>query len=540
MKFPPQRTNKPAINVSAPSSLSLAAPPSRYFTVRFFKGCCRFVFSRRMVWLLAILISLGVLYYQFENWNGARELKEARERMFARTGTNDYRTMLADEVPEEKNFFAIPVIKSWRVKDNNKYTAGGYRHQFPGDKLLPDNYDAPLAVEKAGRSALDLAAWEKKRAKSGKPIPEGQSAAAVIYGEIGDGRGIIPQLISGLDRPESQAIPCRKACYEAAGWELQKVKIPSYSSVFSTQNALAIHLRTAALSGDAAKTRDVARVMLRLGDAFNDPSIVSQLIGAAIHQVTLEALNEALGCRTLTDEDFRILTQWLAAANDVAQVESMFRFQMLNMDAAFASMRATQIRDKKLESALVASVIDKGDFIARQFIFSLLYGPSGWFDANHAFFLENALLHCGQPGDEGWRAGKKGAEAVAHGAGPASVLCSKGKFTLLNPRRALAILETPALTNIWSRAADNLFKRRCAILTCALRRHQLAHGTFPATLAELDAALLPSPQTDPAKAGAPMGYRPAEKGFLLWSVGNDRNDDSGDAEKDWLWSHEAM
>jgi hypothetical protein len=36
-----------------------------------------------------------------------------------------------------------------------------------------------------------------------------------------------------------------------------------------------------------------------------------------------------------------------------------------------------------------------------------------------------------------------------------------------------------------------------------------------------------------------MNYRLTEKGFLLWSVGMDRVDDGGDAEKDWIWRHEA-
>jgi hypothetical protein len=493
-----------------------------------------------MVWLLAILVSLGVLLYQYENWNGARELREVRARMIARAGTDDFRTLQPAIVQEEENFFAIPVIKSWRVPATNKDVAGGYTHTFPGDKMLPDKYDAPPEARTPGRWRLDWAAWEKKRIKAGKPVPAGQSPAAVVKAEIGDSRGVLPQLIAGLDRPFSQAIPCWRATCEAAGGDILKMGLPAFSQIFSTQEALALHLRTAALTGDAAKTRDVAGVMLRLGTAFSDSTILANLVGLAINNVTLSALNEALACRTLTDHDLRRITEWLAVTNDVAQVESMFRFQMLATDQAFTLYKSSGQEKSPVRDRWLGSLRDRKDFTAWQFTTALTLGPSGWWNCNHAFFLENALLSSGEPGDEGWRAGAKGAETAQRRTSRASILYANGNFMVLNPRRSLASLHAPAINHLWNHAADNLFHRRCAILTCALRRHQLAHGTFPATLAELDAAFLPSPQTDPAKAGAPMGYRLTEKGFLLWSVGNDRNDDGGDADKDWLWSHEVM
>jgi hypothetical protein len=523
-------------------SMSPAAPVrvrSRYFTVRFFKSIFRFLFSLRMVWLLVILVSLVVLLYQYENWNGARELRDVRARMIARAGTADFRTLQPAIVPEEENFFAIPVIKSWREPTDNKDVAGGYTHKFPGTAMLPDKYDPPQELRTPGRSVLDWAAWEKKRVKAGKPVPAGQSPAAVVKAEIGDSQGVLPQLIAGLDRPSSQAMPCWKAGYEAAGGDILKTGLPAFSAIFTMQEALALHLRTAALTDDAAKTRDVAGVMLRLGSAFSDSTILANLVGIAVNNVTLSALNEALECRTLTDQDLRKITEWLSVTNDVAQVESMFRFQMLATDEVFNLYKSSGEEKRPTRDRWLGSWRDRNDFTAWQFTTALTLGPSGWWDSNHAFFLENAVLSSGEPGDEGWRAGAKGAETAERRTPRAAILYAKGDFMLLNPRRSLAALHAPAFHNFWNHAADNLFRRRCAILTCALRRHRLAHGTFPATLAELGRSLVPSPQTDPAKAGAPMGYRLTDKGFLIWSVGADRNDDGGDADKDWQWYHDV-
>jgi hypothetical protein len=279
--------------------------------------------------------------------------------------------------------------------------------------------------------------------------------------------------------------------------------------------------------------------MLRLGDAFNDPIIVGHLVLMALHQVTLDALNEGLGCRNLSDNDFQRIQEWLATINEVTRVETMFRCELLQTEPAFETFRK-QVQESREDTSWIDRIAGNENFGSVMFSFAMRHGPSGWYDTNRACYIENALLHCGGTGDEGWRAGVKGAETVAKGAAATATLYSNGKFMLPNPRRALAMCGIPALSNIWHKAAQNLFKRRCAILTCALRRYRLAHGAFPASLADLDGPLLPSPQTDPAKAGSPMGYKLTEKGFLLWSVGDDRNDDGGETGKDWLWSHEVM
>jgi hypothetical protein len=522
------------------NSITLPCPSvvrSRYFTLRFGKWLGRFLFNRRMVWLLAIVASLVVLFYQYENWNGARELQAARAHMIARTGTDDFRTLLPAVVPEEENFFAIPVIKSWLVPD--KTVPGILNRQFPGDRLLPEKYDAPSVVKTAGRSVLDLAAWEQKRLKAGKPLPAGQSAASVLCNEIGDGHGIIPQLIAGLDRPKSQMIPCLRASIEASGGDFLRAQIPVTHGLLDTMNALGLHLRAAALSGDAAKTRDIAGVMLRLSDAFNEPQIVFQLIARGVSQVTLDALNEGLGCRSLTDSDFRRIQEWLGTVDDVAQTRTMFCCEILKSEPAFAAFRS-QLREKGPDKSWLARIRDGDDFGAVQFDLAFRYGPSGWYDTNRASFIESALLYSGGPGDEGWRAGLQGAETVGRNMSAAAMLYSNGKFGVLNPRRCLGIRAIPNMSSVWSRVAHTLFHRRCAILTCALRRHRLAHGSFPASLTDIAPAFLPAPQTDPAKAGAPMGYRPTEDGFLLWSAGDDRNDDGGDPDKDWLWIHRFL
>ena len=427
-------------NLNSPSP---AAEPSRFFTVRLarflgrrIRSVGRFVFSRRMVWTLAIFASLLVLLYQYENWNGARELAATRQRMIARAGTENYMDLLPPDVPDEENFYSIPEIVSWRVPDAN--AAGGFKYQFPGDRLLPEHFANPPAIlEEPGCHRLDLEGWAKDQATAGYALPPDKSPAEALYSMLGDGAGIIPRLIAGLDRPQSLLIPSRRSIIAAAGGELAKTKIPAASSCFPTQRNLALHLRVAGLAGDAGRTRDLAGVMLRLADGMgHDITFVGGLVCMALNGVTLTALNEALACRTLTDADFRSLSDWLAAFDDVRSTERMFLGGLLATDAAFGSLvQALRENDQGYLETF-------GALKQRGWLRALLWGPSGWLDTNRAFLLEQSLAHAGTGEGEIWPSGAQGAIDVAGSVAP----CSSGSliYSFIRSRPVIASSNCPS------------------------------------------------------------------------------------------------
>ena len=69
--------------------------------------------------------------------------------------------------------------------------------------------------------------------------------------------------------------------------------------------------------------------------------------------------------------------------------------------------------------------------------------------------------------------------------------------------------------------------RRQAIIACALERCYLERKAYPAALAELVPAFVPSIPNDPID-DKPMRYRQTNDGrYMLWSVAFDQNDDNG-------------
>jgi len=84
----------------------------------------------------------------------------------------------------------------------------------------------------------------------------------------------------------------------------------------------------------------------------------------------------------------------------------------------------------------------------------------------------------------------------------------------------------------------------------ALKRYQLKHGEYPATLAALVPEFVSKVPHDPMD-GQPLRYRSNQDGtFLLYSIGDDGKDDGGDptptgkfkgwqAGRDWVWPQPA-
>ncbi len=93
--------------------------------------------------------------------------------------------------------------------------------------------------------------------------------------------------------------------------------------------------------------------------------------------------------------------------------------------------------------------------------------------------------------------------------------------------------------------------KQLTVTAIALKRHKLRHGNFPADLAALVPEFLPAVPLDPVNA-QPLHYKPNADGtFLLYSIGEDAEDNGGDPTptnpktfwwqcgRDWVWPQPA-
>ena len=85
----------------------------------------------------------------------------------------------------------------------------------------------------------------------------------------------------------------------------------------------------------------------------------------------------------------------------------------------------------------------------------------------------------------------------------------------------------PALEKGANKFAAAEALRRCAMTAIAVERYRLEHnGSLPESLAGLSKELMPESPIDPF-SGEPLQFKQTEFGYLIYSIGPDREDDDG-------------
>lgn len=97
--------------------------------------------------------------------------------------------------------------------------------------------------------------------------------------------------------------------------------------------------------------------------------------------------------------------------------------------------------------------------------------------------------------------------------------------------RMMTKMTIPSLAKSFDRDAQLTATLRCALTALAVERFRIAHeGKLPATLVELVPQYLADVPSDPYN-GKPLLFKPLTKGFVVYSLGDDGDDDGGRPKK---------
>jgi hypothetical protein len=507
------------------SSIPGTMDPSRLYSVRIARWIFRLVWNRRVGWALVCLISLLTLYYQWENRRSALELKAAHQRMVERIGTDDWVAFAAPGVPDEQNLFALPVIEQWLKRDKERV-----RYVIPPGVFLPPGFVKPKMIENSDDKIfrVDFSDWAAVRdLNGGKP-------AVVMNRELGDGNGLLPKIAAGLSRPFSAWKPAQREGYAAAGDNPYEAGQPHLGNVNDTMRDLALHLRVAAAAGDVEKARSTALILLRLfpESATSHHWLVGSLVSIASHGIAFEGIQDALSHPVWEEGGLRMLQLQLGKINDLEVMDRGMSLEVLTGFGAGLHIRETCRKGWAATDMLYFGPDDdswREQAVRTATRLAYVYGPTGWHDANTAFYAETYLDMLGPKGGTAWLGGR------ARGVALQKRRDEEYRHLDWNMRRKIGAVTLPNVGNLFDAAAEVLFRRRCLIIACALEKYRMKHGAFPASLDALRDDLKPFPVNDPARPEILPGYRLEEGGYLLWSAGPDAKDDGGVKDKDWLW-----
>lgn len=494
---------------------------SRHCSVRVARWLARLVWNRYAGWTLVCLTSLVTLYFQWENRRSALELKAAHQRMVDRIGTDDWIAFAAPGVPDEQNLFALPVVEQWLHRDGKQI-----RYIIPKNVFLPPGFVKPEIIENGPHktSHIDFSAWASARDL------KGEKPAIVMHRELGDGNGLLPQLAAGLSRPFSAWKPAQREEFAAAGANPYTAIQPNVGNVNDTMRDLGLHLRVAAAAGDVEKTRSTALILLRLipEACTSHHWLIGSLVSVATHGLAFEAVQDALSQPAWNEEGLRMLQLQLGKINDLEVMERGMSMEILTGFGAGIHIRES-LRKGGSASKELLLVNEDDSWANRATRLAYIYGPTGWHDANIAFFAETYLDMLGPKGETAWMEGTARGELLKQRRD------EEYRHLGWNMRRKLGALTLPNIGNLFDAAARVLFHRRCLIIACALEKHRMKLGSFPVSLDAVLDDLKPFPINDPARPKQMPGYRLEPGGYLLWSAGPDAKDDGGTKDKDMLW-----
>lgn len=510
-------------------------PSHLWYSVRLARWCWRLVWNRRTAWTLIILVSFTTLYYQWENWRSARELVETRKRVMARIGTDNLLDLAPPRIPDEQNWFANAVFESWirPQSPNGPQTM----YATPENALLPKSFVMPAVIESNDGNAetLDLAAWMKQRFANVTP-PQDATPEALFARDLGDGNGLLPKLAVGLSRPYSMMKPDRREGIEKSQGNPWAIDITNFRHANQLQRQLGLHLRSAALIKDQGKARDTTLIMLRFSEASSNHALVGCLVSMALHGMAFDAMQDAMNHGAWSEAALPLLQHRLAAFDDLQNMDLALSSEALRLFQTAASIHAQQVN---LADMFVPGIVAEPRWKTRlwnhAFHWLAAYGPIGWHDANIAYWTDRELEALGPPGPTSWLGASDRYFRVSKAARAVLYYNDDEAFVWPNPRRFIGAMAFPNLGNISKSAAECLFKRRCLIIGCALERYRLQHGAFPDSLDAVKAELASFKVNDPARPDQPMGYRLEPTGYVLWSAGEDAQDNGGVMGEDWLW-----
>jgi hypothetical protein len=254
----------------------------------------------------------------------------------------------------------------------------------------------------------------------------------------------------------------------------------------------------------------VESVIVSLGASRSvnqEPTILSYLVYVASGGITLESLERILNRIPLTDAQLSKLAAAIQESENHHALTRAFvgdRCMYINF---FPGLRA----GKYSFYDFTGSMGDE-DALWRRFLF-LAYKTTGLLELDEREYLDNMERYV------------KATQLLP----PESIAASDAvneTVEHLDSFRLLSRLQLPALDIVMRKAARCDAKIRDTQTSLAIERYRLANGKLPNQLSDLVPTFLPSVPTDPFD-GKPLRYKTLSKGYIVYSVGEDREDNGG-------------
>jgi hypothetical protein len=478
------------------------------------------IWLKRVLFVVAALITLAVLAVVFEGWRGKRAWLKLKAELEAKGERFDLAAFIPKPVPEAENFAMTPFFASllkyhhtgdppvivWH--DSN----GLERAQSTTLSGAREGTPAPFGARDKGQPT-DLKVWQEYcHSNKNFSLPEErQSPGADILQALAKYDAVFGELREAAKRPQA-IFPIH---YE----EGFSAMIPHLAVLKSLSNVL--RLQTVALLAENRPEEALANILLnfRFAESIKpEPLLISQLVRIAILQITADAVWEGLSTGRWNDQ------------------------QLAQLQAAFSSMELLPDYRSAMrgERAFSNDVFDKmraGHKFTSKELGLPRYAPSAFFYHNQVVINR---IH------QKYSFGMVDAEKRRVYVDRAKLAEDPPEVHRRHPYHIMAGMLFPALAKAGGRFALGQTAVDEAALACALERYRLAHGQYPQSLENLKPQFVREIPAD-VITGERLHYSRVDGDrFVLYSVGWNEKDDAGVPAPrsggataktgDWVWT----
>jgi len=235
-----------------------------------------------------------------------------------------------------------------------------------------------------------------------------------------------------------------------------------------------------------------------------EPLLISQLVRIACQALAVSTLERAINRAEFTDDQLVNLCRTLADAQDLS-----------GMTRAFAGERCVGVSIFKTPSSKIITLLDetgRHPLLLGALAISL-YRFAGLADMDAAAYLDlmNDYIKAMQ---------------LPPYQRQDAVGTIKDKFETISKIHVLLRMIMPAFSRVTTIDIRIVAQLRSAQVGLAIERYRLATDKLPDTLADLLPAYLDTIPKDPFD-GKDLRYKKLEAGFVVYSIGEDGNDDGG-------------
>ena len=473
------------------------------------------------------MIGLIILIYCAEDLRGRAAWENFKKEWEAKGEVFDYKQIIPKEIPSEKNFAHIPLLKplyqyQWN-KDLSEATPVDQKSFDQAANLLKldSNEDTKLDGWALGQS-VDLKPWQKIfREKEGWPHPEEpRKPAADILTALEKYKATLAELTQAAkDRPL-----CRfDIKYEAHFAAL----VPHLLSPIKnfTKNYTLRSLAHLANDDPEAALADIRMGFFLAESIREEPLLISQLVRLACLQITLQPVWEGLKEKQWNAEQLADLEKQLAAIKLLKgyQISIVGEREMANL--AINQMAI----NPKVFNLMVENEADK-----------IGLTPEGWLRHNQKRLNEMHINFSQQLIDPRARRIHPDISVAFNKELDARI---RRKFPIYD---VLSGLLLPGIDKSAMRVGSAQTAVDHARIACLMELHHLEHKNYPEKLTDLKQALPLDPYS-----GKPYIYKMGQESrYQLYGIGWNQKDDGGtvikngnrpDSEKgDLVWSYSSL